>query len=94
MPITTSAKKALRAGARKRVFNERRKTAIDRVTKEIRILIGDKKVKEATALVPKLYKAVDKAAKANFIKANAASRIKSRITAAIARGAKVVTAAK
>lgn len=94
MPITTSAKKALRSSARKRVYNERRKTAIDRITKEIRVLVSEKKAKEAAALIPKLYKAVDKAAKTNFIKHNAASRIKSRITAAIAKGAKAVAVGK
>jgi len=82
MAITSSAKKALRAGEKKRVFNLRTKAAIDTPLKQFRKLVADKKVKEAKALIPTLYKALDKAAKRNFIKKNTASRYKSRIMAA------------
>jgi ribosomal protein S20 len=82
MAITSSAKKALRAGDRKRVFNLRTKSAIDTPLKQFRKLVADKKAKEAKALIPSLYKALDKAAKRNFIKKNTASRYKSRIMAA------------
>lgn len=85
MPITSSAKKALRAGERKRSYNLRTKAAIDVPLKKFRKLIADKKIKEAQALIPSLYKALDKGAKRNYIKANAAARYKSRIMAAIAR---------
>lgn len=94
MPITTSAKKALRASATKRTFNERRKTSIERITRDIRVLISEKKAKEASALVPKLYKAVDKAAKSNYIKKNTASRIKSRVAASISKASSVASSAK
>jgi ribosomal protein S20 len=50
--------------------------------KKFRKLVEEKKTKEAKALIPVLYKALDKAAKRNFIKFNAASRYKSRIMAA------------
>lgn len=83
MPITTSAKKALRAGAKKRSYNLRTKAAIDTPLKKFRKLISDKKVKEAQAMVPSLYKALDKGAKRNYIKAGAAARYKSRIMAAL-----------
>ena len=82
MAITSSAKKALRAGDRKRVFNLRTKAAIDTPLKQFRKLVADKKAKEAKALIPSLYKALDKAAKRNFIKKNTAARYKSRIMAA------------
>ena len=85
MPITSSAKKALRAGEQKRVYNLRTKAAIDVPFKKFRKLIEDKKVNEAKALVPVLYKALDKGAKRKYIKANTASRYKSRIIAAIKR---------
>ena len=85
MPITSSAKKALRAGARKRVNNLRTKAAIDLPMKKFKKLVSEKKAKEAQELVPVLYKALDKAAKRNYIKDNAASRYKSRIMAAIKR---------
>lgn len=85
MPITSSAKKALRGGAKKRVYNLRTKVAIDVPMKKFQKLVVEKKAKEAQALVSSLYKALDKAAKRNYIKANAASRYKSRIMGALAR---------
>lgn len=85
MPITSSAKKALRAGAQKRVFNLRTKASIDVPFKKFKKLIEEKKVKEAQAMIPALYKALDKGSKRKFIKANTASRYKSRIMAAIKR---------
>jgi len=39
-----------------------------------------KKIEEAKKLLPKLYKALDKAAKVGLIKKNTASRKKSRLT--------------
>ena len=83
MPITSSAKKALRAGDHKKVFNLRQKNEMNKVVKELRTLVSDKKVKEAQALLPKAYQAIDKAAKTNLIKKNAASRKKSRLSALI-----------
>lgn len=83
MAITSSAKKALRAGEKKRVFNLRTKSAIDTPLKQFRKLVTEKKVKEATALVSTLYKALDKAAKRKYIKKNTASRYKSRIMASL-----------
>ena len=83
MAITSSAKKALRAGLRKKVNNLRTKAAIDIPLKKFRKLIEEKKDKEAKALVPSIYKALDKAAKRNYIKFNAASRYKSRVMAAL-----------
>ena len=81
MPIIESAKKQLRASKKKRAFNIRRKVAIDDVFKSIKKLISEKKIKEAKALLPKAQKALDKAAKTNFIKKNTASRKKSRLVA-------------
>ncbi len=83
MAITSSAKKALRAGEKKRVFNLRTKAAIDVPLKKFRKFIIENKVKEAKELIPTLYKALDKAAKRNFIKKNTSSRYKSRIMAAV-----------
>ncbi len=85
MPITSSAKKALRAGERKRVHNLRTKSAIDIPIKAFKKLVSDKKIAEAKALVSSIYKALDKGAKRKYIKANTASRYKSRIMAALKR---------
>ncbi|HEY9583718.1 MAG TPA: 30S ribosomal protein S20 [Candidatus Paceibacterota bacterium] len=83
MAITDSAKKALRASSRKRIFNIRTKAAIDIPLKKFRKLVSEKKAKEARELLPSLYKALDKAAKRKFIKANTAARYKSRIMMAL-----------
>ncbi len=83
MAITSSAKKALRAGKRKHVFNLRRQTAIETSVRQFKKLIVAKKTNEAKALMPTLYKALDKAAKTGAIKANTASRRKSRIMKAL-----------
>lgn len=74
MPITSSAKKALRSSRRKRVFNVRRQEAMKKATKEV------KKVNTKEALAA-AYKAIDKAAKRGVLKKNTASRKKSRLSA-------------
>jgi small subunit ribosomal protein S20 len=83
MAITSSAKKALRAGKRKHVFNLRRQVAIETPLRQFKKFIASKKVGEAKALIPALYKALDKAAKTGAIKANTAARRKSRLMKAL-----------
>ena len=85
MPITSSAKKALRASAQKRIYNLRTKAGIDVPFKKFNKLVQEKKIVEAKALVSTLYKALDKGAKRKYIKANTASRYKSRIMATLKR---------
>lgn len=79
MPITSSAKKALRSSKRKKVFNLRRKNEMQNVIKEYKKLVASKKTEEAKKLIPKLQKAIDKAEKRGIIKKNNASRKKSRL---------------
>jgi len=86
MPITRGAKKAHRASLRKKVFNVRRKRAVEDVTKQIRKHVAEGKADEAQKLVPVAYKAIDKAAKRGVIKANTAARKKSRLVAAVKKG--------
>lgn len=78
MPITKSAKKALRASKRKRVFNIARKEALKGAIKQVR------SSKNADAL-SKAYQAIDKAVKRGLIKKNTASRKKSRLSAFLKR---------
>lgn len=85
MPITSSAKKALRASERKYVYNLRRRRAMIGEVKELEKLVAGKKLKEAREMLPRAYKAIDKAAKRGVIKANAAARKKSRLVALIKR---------
>ena len=87
MAITSSAKKAIRSSQRKRVFNVRRKNAIDAVTKKIKKLISEKKFDEVKRLLPLAYKAYDKAAKEHTIKKGTADRKKSRLSRFIAKTA-------
>lgn len=79
MPITSSAKKALRASKKKRVFNLRRKNEMQGVVKEYKKIILAKNQKDAEKLIPKIQKAIDKAAKRGLIKKNTAARKKSRL---------------
>jgi len=85
MPITKGAKKALRASKRKEVFNVRRKRAMKDVVKKIQKLSDAGNQKDAEALLPTAYKAIDKAAKRGVIKDNTAARKKSRLVARIKR---------
>ncbi len=57
----------------------RRKNEMQNVIKEYKKLIVGKKSKEAEKLIPKLQKAIDKAAKRGIIKKNTAARRKSRL---------------
>jgi len=83
MPITKSAKKALRQSRRKRLFNLRRSNKMKALVKKARTLIKDKKQQQVLKILPKVYQAIDKAAKRGVIKKNTASRKKSRLAKAI-----------
>jgi small subunit ribosomal protein S20 len=83
MPITTSAKKALRSSHKKRSFNLKKKELINKTVKQVKKLVAEKKVKEAIALMPQVQKILDKSVKTGLIKKNTASRKKSRISAMI-----------
>jgi len=88
MPITSSAKKALRASTKKRVFNARSKKSVDVTLHDFRKLVVGKDRSGAEKLMPGLFQALDKAAKTGYIKANAAARLKSRAAASLAKLAK------
>ena len=83
MPITTSAKKALRGSEKKRGFNKAKKELINKTVKQVKKLISEKKVKEAMAIMPQVQKVLDKAVKTGLLKLNTAARKKSRIVAMI-----------
>ena len=85
MPITTSAKKALRGSARKRNFNLNKKELINKAIKKVKKLVSEKKLKEAKDFMPEVQKILDKSVKTGLLKANTASRKKSRISAMISK---------
>jgi len=85
MPITSSAKKALRASKHKAAFNMKRRDAFSDAVKKVKKLIIAKKIKEAEALMPTAFQAIDKACKTNLIHKNTASRKKSRLAKMLAK---------
>jgi small subunit ribosomal protein S20 len=80
VPITKSAKKALRQSKAKRKNNLVKKEKFKVTKKEILKLISLKNTDEAKKKLSELYKALDKAAKTNTIHKNKAARLKSRIS--------------
>ncbi|OHA66713.1 MAG: 30S ribosomal protein S20 [Candidatus Wildermuthbacteria bacterium RIFCSPHIGHO2_02_FULL_47_12] len=85
MPITTSAKKALRQSRKRGARNKQVRVKVRDVVKEMRTLISQKKTQEAQLLLSKLYKTLDKAVKVGVMKKNTASRTKSRLTLSLAK---------
>ncbi len=85
MPIKKSAKKAIRQDVKKKAKNVAKKIEMKAVVKEIRLLANQDKKDDAKKLLPRAYKAIDKAAKIGLIKDNSASRKKSRITRSLAK---------
>lgn len=80
MPITKSAKKALRGSLRKKAENDRNKKNVKEAVKNIEKLVKEKKKDEAKKLLPKAYSAIDKASKKGVLKKNTASRKKARLS--------------
>lgn len=85
MAITSSAKKAIRSSAKKRVFNLRRKDAMRDISKSLTKSLAAKDVVAAEKLLSGAYAAIDKAKKRGVIKANTAARKKSRLALSIAK---------
>jgi small subunit ribosomal protein S20 len=80
MATKKSAKKALRKSKKRTLRNLMYKKRIKNLLKMMQNLIKEKKIQQAKELLPKIYKALDKAAKVGVIKENTASRKKSKIT--------------
>lgn len=80
MPITKSAEKALRQSKKRYVQNLGVKRRFKSVIREFRDELTAKNLEKAKSLLPKVYQAVDKAAKKKVIEKNTASRYKSRLT--------------
>ena len=77
MPITKSAKKALRQSKARRVGNLKRINGYKIAVKQFNKLVAAGKLKEAEAILDKVYQSLDKAAKSGVIKKNKAGRLKS-----------------
>ncbi|MEK7138213.1 MAG: 30S ribosomal protein S20 [Patescibacteria group bacterium] len=84
MPITKSAKKALRQSKRRRVGNLKRINAYKTTIKQFnKLILAD--AKEAKDTLSKVYKSLDKAVKVGVIKANKAARLKSHAILSLAK---------
>lgn len=80
MPITKSAKKAVRQSKRRRARNLKQSRLFKDKIKALKKVIAAKDKKGANELLPGVYKALDKAVKTNVLKRNTAARLKSRLT--------------
>lgn len=85
MPITKSAKKALRQSFRKREFNIARAKAMKIAVKEVRSLKEAGQKNNVAKSLSLAYKAIDKAAKRGIIKKSTAARKKSRLAKFLAK---------
>jgi len=79
MPITQSAKKAIRGSLRKKAFNDQRKKVMKEIIKKIEKVAKTNKV-EAAKMLPSVFQAIDKTAQKGVIKKNNAARKKSRLS--------------
>ena len=79
MPITSSAKKAIRVSARKKLVNDRRTRAMKDEIKKLEKAAKSGKKDEAAKMMSVTFAAIDKAAKRGVIKKNTASRKKARM---------------
>lgn len=84
MPITRSAKKALRQNRRRYAANLRRK-------KELKAIIKNFRRNPNANELPVIYKKLDKTAKINLIKKNKAARLKSQLAQLTAKSVKTVS---
>jgi len=79
MPVTRTTKRRPAQIERRRVINSKRILEMRKLIKEANTLLSNKNIEEVEKMLPRIYKAIDKAAKRGVIKKNAASRRKSRM---------------
>ena len=80
MPITKSAKKALRQNKKRRARNLKQTDIMKKELKTFKKFVEAKNKKDASVALPKVYKTLDKAVKNHLIASNKAARLKSRFT--------------
>jgi small subunit ribosomal protein S20 len=81
MPVTRTAKKALRQNRARYTKNAAQKAELAKVVKNYKKLVAAKNLDEAAKQLSLVYQKLDKAAKTHLIKKNTASRLKSRLSA-------------
>ena len=78
MPITQSAKKAIRGSLRKKAFNDQRKRAMKEIIKKFEKAVKTDKA-GAEKMLNTAFQAIDKTAQKGVIKKNNAARKKARL---------------
>lgn len=84
MPITKSAKKAVKGSRKKRIFNLRRLSAMKSSVLEVK-KVASTKAGDVAKFLSEAYKAIDKAMKRGVIKKNTAARKKSRLAKSLSK---------
>ncbi len=80
MPLTKSAKKALKTDQRRKIENDATRAKVKSAVKGARIAIREEKEdKEIQEAISKAYTELDTAAKKHVIHKNKAARLKSRL---------------
>lgn len=79
MPITQSAKKAIRGSLRKKAINDKRKKVMKEIIKKIEKVAKTDKT-EAAKMLSAAFQSIDKSAQKGVIKKNNAARKKSRLS--------------
>lgn len=81
MPQTSSAKKALRVSARRRVINDRWREKLRTLERTFKKALAAKKADEARSVLTKVQSVVDRMARRHIVHKNTAARKKSRFAA-------------
>ena len=79
MPITKTAKRALKKSLKRKERNLLKKVVLKKTEKKFLKLLASSNTEEAKKILNVLYKLLDKAPKTNLIKKNKAARDKSRL---------------
>ena len=79
MPITQSAKKAVRGSLRKKAYNDQWKRKMKELIKKVEKLAKTSK-KEAEKILSSAFQVIDKATKRGIIKKNNTARKKSHLS--------------
>lgn len=81
MPQTSSAKKALRVSARRRVINDRWREKLRTLERTFKKALAAKQADEARSVLTKVQSVVDRMARRHIVHKNTAARKKSRFAA-------------
>jgi small subunit ribosomal protein S20 len=92
MPNTPTAKKRLRQNDKRRTRNRARRSALRNQIRKVRSAVQAGKLDEAAAEFRVAVKRLDQAAAENLVHDNAASRLKSRLSAMLKKAQQAVPA--